>query len=178
MIKIGIMGTQGTGKTTLAYNLAAKYKNEDPGLKVNLAREVARDCPFPINQGGTLESQGWIFHRQMLIELEDGQKSDVLICDRTMLDSLTYAYYSSFYSFVDMYLPIALNWLKTYDKIIWLRPNYAIIDDGERDSSEDFQTSIDKIFAHWIEKYGIKYVDREMCVKYYEKRNDNRNNRA
>lgn len=168
MIKIGIMGTQGTGKTTLAYNLAAKYKNEAPELKVNLAREVARDCPFPINQKGTLESQGWIFHRQMLIELEDGRKSDVLICDRTMLDSLTYAHYSKLYKFVDKYLSIALSWFKTYDKIIWLRPNYSISDDGERDSSKEFQTIIDLTFAHWIEKYRIKYIDREACAKYYE----------
>ena len=47
-MKIAFIGTHGVGKTTLCYDLAAALKKRD--LTVELVREVARECPLPINQ--------------------------------------------------------------------------------------------------------------------------------
>ena len=50
-MKVAFIGTHGVGKTTLCYDLAAALKKRD--LTVELVREVARECPLPINRETT-----------------------------------------------------------------------------------------------------------------------------
>ncbi len=89
---IGISGTHGTGKTTIAYNIATKLRME--GKNVVVVDEQARMCPFPINAKGTLDTQLWMISRQILDELERQDKFDVVICDRTLVDFYCYGMYS------------------------------------------------------------------------------------
>ena len=56
-MKIGISGTHGTGKSFLVYELANKYKLDYPNKEVTVITEVARQCPFEINQGASLQAQ-------------------------------------------------------------------------------------------------------------------------
>ena len=76
-MKIAFIGTHGVGKTTLCYELAASLKKRD--LSVELVREVARECPLPINRDTTLKAQSWILHTQIARELEAEAKLNPLI---------------------------------------------------------------------------------------------------
>ena len=56
-MNIGISGTHGTGKSFLVYELANKYKLDYPNKEITVITEVARQCPFEINQGASLQAQ-------------------------------------------------------------------------------------------------------------------------
>lgn len=161
MKKIGIIGTHGTGKTTLAFDLALKHKKENPSLNVKMMAEVARKCPYPINEAATQRSQRWIWAAQMVAELE-GMKNDVLICDRTILDNLAYSKNMGFDHILDDFLEISIAWMLTYEKTYWLRPNDKFIcaDDKVRSVDINFQKNIDQILVGWIKKFDINVIER------------------
>lgn len=87
-MKLALIGTHGVGKTTLAYDVCALLKKA--GRNVELVTEVARRCPFPVNEATTLEAQLWILHAQIAAELEAAQRAETVICDRAVLDNYCY----------------------------------------------------------------------------------------
>ena len=161
MKKIGIMGTHGTGKTTMAFRLANEIKGNCPSLNVAILPEVVRSCPLAINEQATIDAQLWIFHKQMITEIEMGDH-DVLVCDRTILDNLAYSKYNHHDKIVNDYLRIAIDWLKTYDKLYLLRPTCPVADDGVRSVDADFQRGIDLTLANWVKEFSINISDREV----------------
>ena len=84
-MKIAFIGTHGVGKTTLCFELAAALKRLD--MSVDLVKEVARECPLPINRETTQEAQNWILHSQIAREIELAPHFDAIICDRAVLDN-------------------------------------------------------------------------------------------
>jgi len=87
-MKVALIGTHGVGKTTLAFDVCALLKKA--GRNVELVTEVARRCPFPVNEGTTLEAQLWILHTQIADELDAAQRAPYVLCDRSALDNYCY----------------------------------------------------------------------------------------
>jgi thymidylate kinase len=87
-MKVALIGTHGVGKTTLAFDVCSLLKKA--GQNVELVTEVARRCPFPVNEGTTLEAQLWILHTQIADELAAGQRAPYVLCDRSVLDNYCY----------------------------------------------------------------------------------------
>lgn len=87
-MKLALIGTHGVGKTTLAYDVCALLKKQ--GQNVELVTEVARRCPFPVNEATTLEAQLWILHAQIAAELEAALRAPTVLCDRSVLDNYCY----------------------------------------------------------------------------------------
>jgi len=154
-MKIGIMGTHGTGKSGFALQMAAKLKKIWPGVQIGIVSEIARDCPFPVNKDTSVEAQLWIYHAQMKAELEMSVKNEILVCDRTVLDGMAYTKEAGFMEIFEECFYNALSWLDTYDEIYWCRPQTAIADDGFRDMDPAFQSRIDLIIEHWVTQYNI-----------------------
>ena len=123
MKKIGIMGAQGTGKTTLMLKIASGIKSENPALTVNILPEVARKSPGKINKQSSEKNQIWIHLMQHCTEIEIEMNSDVIVCDRTVLDSLVYAKVQGYHDLVQRYFMNALNWMDTYDTLYCWRWN-------------------------------------------------------
>lgn len=156
-MKFGIMGTHGTGKTTFAGDYAARLRQVDKAEQVGLVTGIARSCPWVLNKEATEETQRWIFHCHMLAELEAAERYDVVVCDRTALDSLVYAQVAGFEDMIDDYLPAALGWLESYTTVYWLRPmDGRLVDDGRRCIDPEYQQAVDQVFKEWIRIYGIK----------------------
>ena len=149
---IAIMGTHGTGKSTLSYLLASHYKKL--GKNVKIIQETARNCPFPINDKMTIETCLWIYHEHSKKELEAKLRHDIVICDRSSYDSFIYMKNKDELE-VPLYLDAhAKTELKhKYDKIIFCRPDIPIISDGIRSANEKFQRDIDSRFN--IEIMGL-----------------------
>jgi len=160
-MKIGIMGTHGTGKSTLALRLAADRKQKYPRENVGVLTETARGCPFQINKDMTLEAQLWIYHAQFKAELEMAARYDTLICDRTVLDNLAYSRYAGFNDLCNDCLYPALDWFGTYDELYWLRPDKLPADDGFRNTDPEFQKDIDRIFQKWVIAYHLPVTSPE-----------------
>lgn len=154
-MKIGFIGSQGTGKTTLAYELAYRLKKQ--GNDVYVLSEIARSCPLPINEETTKESQLWIMGKQMT--REQSAKGKIYITDRTILDPFCYSmriepeFFEHFKEFIKTYLT-------TYDYIFYMKPNDDfLIDDGLRSTDAKFRDEIDSLMK--------KYLDELYTDKYY-----------
>lgn len=144
-MKIAIVGTHGTGKSTLSYLMASHYKKQ--GQNVKIIQEVARSCPFPINHGMTGEAAKWIYYEHARKELEAVAKHDVVIGDRSVFDSFIYALYFNLLESIKDLKVVAFYQLETYDKIIFVRPDITIQTDGIRSIDPEFQNGVDQIFS-------------------------------
>lgn len=145
MFKVALVGTHGVGKTTIAYELGGVIKRR--GITVELLTEIARECPFALNERASREAYQWIIARQIQLEIEKSSRADVLVCDRSVLDN--FAYYVRRYG-SEGPEPEALNaycleWMKTYNLLIRLPVTDQLVPDGFRSTSEVFQREIDRL---------------------------------
>lgn len=148
-MKIAIIGTHGTGKSTLSYLMAAYYKKL--GKNVKVVQEVARSCPFPINHIMTKEAALWIYLEHSRKELEAEHKHEVVICDRSVYDSFAYAkYFGLMDKELEAFEAVALRHLYSYDKIIFVKPDVPIQSDGIRPDDKSFQYGVDEIIENRI----------------------------
>ena len=145
MAKIALVGTHGVGKTTVAYELAGRFKRKSK--TVELLTEIARECPFPLNDQATSSAYQWIIARQVQLEIEKSARADITICDRSVLDN--FAYYvrrcGSEGEEYEALKTFCYSWMKTYDLLVRLRITEPMIDDGFRSVDEKFQREIDEL---------------------------------
>jgi hypothetical protein len=145
MLKIALVGTHGVSKTTIAYELAGILKRR--GKAVELLAEIARECPFPLNEQGTKQAYQWIIARQIQLEIEKSPRADVLVCDRSVLDN--FAYYLRRFG-AEGREAAALRryceaWMETYDLLVRLPINQLPAWDGFRSTDLAFQLEIDRL---------------------------------
>lgn len=145
-MKIAITGTHGAGKTTLCYLMAAHYKKM--GKNVKVIDEVARDCPFPLNEDMTDQTASWIYHEHSKREIEADGKYDIVICDRTKADSLVYGTYFSLNN-------LPPNYFNEYNKVILVKPDLKLKTDGTRSPDLIFQQVMGELFDRYAEDYEI-----------------------
>lgn len=167
-MKIGIMGTHGIGKTTLAAQMFA-YASMT-GRKAKLIHEVARSCPLPINEKFTVKAATWIVARHVTLGIEaEAAGYDFIICDRSSFDPVTYAINiipndlreKKFYRTSPLY-KFAERDLRSYDVLIYLKPSSAeILSDGIRAVDPEFQKKIAKIFDEELHHMGIGFHSYE-----------------
>jgi thymidylate kinase len=148
------------GKTTLCYELAASLKKRD--LSVELVREVARDCPLPINRDTTLKAQSWILHTQIARELEAEAKGEVVVCDRAVLDNYCYLKRALAGEPVDRDLETMIRgWTGSYDALFRVPivgdPRF----DGIRDTDLAFQHAIDELIEETLARWEIRCIHLE-----------------
>jgi thymidylate kinase len=153
-MKIAFIGTHGIGKTTLAYELCNELKKQD--LDVGFIDEIARRCPFPINETTSLEAQTWILATSIARELELGKIYPNIICDRSVLDNYVYLYHR--FGHIPELYALATYWIRTYDLLFkvpitrnYLRP------DGVRSTDYEFQEAIDGKLSDLLQQKGVPY---------------------
>ncbi len=152
--KIAIIGAQGGGKTTQAYELATELKKR--GRDVYVLSEVARSCPLPLNENATKKSQYWIFGKQMT--REQSVKAEILISDRTLLDPFIYGY-RKYPDIFETLIPFLNVYMKSYKAIVYLPPNDEyLIDDGIRSTDKKFRDEIDQLTVYFLKKLKINTV--------------------
>ncbi len=155
-MKIAFIGTHGTGKTTLAYDLVSKLKKR--GIDVGFLSEVARSCPFPINRETTKKSQIWIMLSQIIKELEAEEKTEVLVSDRSVLDG--YCYYVNKFGRSEILEPLVREHLKTYSYLIRVPIREGFLrKDKVRSTESEFQKEIDMQFDRFLKEFKIKHID-------------------
>ena len=154
-MKIAFIGTHGVGKTTLCFELAACLKRLD--ISVDVVKEVARNCPLPINRETTRDAQQWILHTQVAREIEHSHAYEAIVCDRAVLDN--YAYMVHAVGRLSDLEPFVVSWLKTYTLLVRVPILQSPSFDGTRDVSVDFQVAIDRILVEMLQEFGIDYLE-------------------
>jgi nicotinamide riboside kinase len=163
MFKVALVGTHGVNKTTIAYELAGVLKRR--GKTVELLTEIARECPFPLNERGTREAYQWIIAKQIQLEIEKLPRAEILVCDRAVLDN--FAYYVRRYKDetqeCEALYAYCRAWMKSYDLLVRLPIKHALTADGFRSTDEDFQREIDALCddlfeCHYNEQSKPAYI--------------------
>ena len=152
MLKIAIVGTHGTGKTTLAYKLVTEAKQR--GKNAQICNELARTSPFPLNEKANLDGCLWLVSKQINEELSaKAQGCEILVCDRSVMDMIAYVPLNLAHGEIYTHLhSFCLRWFKTYDKIFWVHPTSTIglVDDGIRALDPKYQKKIHQRFQDVI----------------------------
>lgn len=165
-IEIVVVGTTGSGKTTLIKKL--KKELEIRNKTVEVVHEVARESPWAINEEADFMAQRWVFHQQILKELEAEYKNpDIILCDRGLVDNICYAericdmtYPYPIIEFLQLY-EISRFWSQKYDHIIYMPFNpTGLTHDGIRSTNVEFAQDIDKRINKILKEFkldNIKY---------------------
>ncbi len=143
MKKIACIGTHSVGKSTLCYKLAHEYKII--GESVHIIQERVRFSPFPINGAMTKETTIWGCCNQISKELEACNRGfNIIICDRSPLDTFAYLRWFKLPEIPDLEA-YAMEWMKTYDEIFFVRPDigHTPFNDGIRSTDMDFILGVD-----------------------------------
>lgn len=155
-MKIAFIGTHGTGKTTLAHELV--YKLRKSGIDANFLGEIARDCPFPLNENTTKKSQVWIILNQIIRELEEEEKAEILVCDRSALDP--YIYYVNKFGENKALESLVKEHMKTYSHIIKVPIREGLLKkDKLRSTNQEFQKQIDRLTSKMLKTLNIQHID-------------------
>lgn len=149
-MKICFCGTQCADKTTGLLYVAAELKIR--GFDVEVIQEYARKNRYPINKGGTFQSQLWILLKQMLEENRLESKGQIVLCDRGVVDPFIYYSYLTNGGHVDKAQldfigDVADLWMKLcpYDAVFVMHP-LPIKADVDRPADTEFQAEIDRRF--------------------------------
>jgi len=171
-MKIALSGTHNCGKTTLLLDVYSKLK--DLGYKsVGILPEIARICPFAINQETTFKSQYWILTQHIFYEIILQEKYEILLCDRTVVDNLAYANFANEVTKkIDtmnlMFLiDIAKKWYylhPSYDLIFYLE-QLSLEKDGVRSTDISYQKQIDKSLKSIFKKLDIETISIPNCKR-------------
>lgn len=164
--KIAIIGTHGVGKSTTTYQLAAELRMQNHNVIV--IPEIARECPFAINTGHTLNTSLWMTHEQALRELEAEKNGFThIITDRSVLDTF---FYSSYFNVeIDNCSQKLRDWAveyfwTQYEKIIFLRCDTAeVIADGLRMTDAECQHNIDLLFQKILDNPRYSHKIQEFA---------------
>lgn len=157
-----ITGTHGSGKSTLSHRVCSELKKS--GYNAIVISETARESPFPINKGQTVEATLYIALKQAVKELEAmAHGYTYLVLDRGVLDSFIYsqATRKEEISAVESSLQKALiEWTRQYDDIIFVKSDrqQSPKADGVRDTDQKFAQTIEDLFENLLLQHFGKKV--------------------
>ncbi len=152
MLKICVLGTHGSAKTSLVYKLAAFYKMKE--LNTIVIHETARTSPFPINKAAIPKTTLHLMSTQLTKELEaDAQGFELAIIDRSLRDAPVYInYLGRGNKYTKKMEEFSTMWAETYDVMVYLEPdeNRSVGGDGIRSEDKDYQLEIRNAFRDMI----------------------------
>lgn len=154
-MKIAIVGTHSTGKTTLIKKMDENFRKQ--GFKTVLLPELSRLSPYPVNERTNYQAQAWIQCKHIEEEAKINHVNKVLICDRSTLDNFAYFLRAIKNIDISQWERLAVQHMYSYDLIFKTRKlDIAPQEDGFRSVHEDFRTEIDSLIKKLFKKHGIK----------------------
>lgn len=151
MYKIAVIGSQSTGKSTIANQLSER-------LNIPLISEIARKWDIEkATQTELIHIQKELLRLQMQEENHNGQ----FISDRSTIDNLAY-WIHNVSPIIDkeenaIYVKIALGNVKNYSHIFLLTPEFYPVDDGFRSTNIIYQLQIAEVINTILRLYNIPH---------------------
>lgn len=157
-MKIAIIGTHSTGKTTLAYKLADVLQAH--GYSVSFLNELSRMCPYPVNEQTTFEAQKWIQANQIIEEQKFQKPGTILICDRSTLDNFAYMQRQAERCNIDtaLHKDNAIAHMDSYELVFKTTMlEIPAVNDGFRSVDDSFREEIDRRISHLLSTNSISH---------------------
>ncbi len=165
-MKTAFIGTHGVGKTTLAYGLAMRLKQL--GANVGFLEEVARRCPFPINEETSLEAQTWILMETIRREIELAKIYEDVVCDRSVIDN--YCYLELGLGRRPALFELVRYWADSYDLLVKVPIRSGMLqNDGTRSTDRAFQRAIDATLDRLLAEAEIEVVEFDSLEQVVER---------
>ena len=162
-IKIGILGTHGTGKTTLGHTIMSYLKENH--FIVGWVSEIVRDLPASVNDLSAFFPQYWVLNAQINKEIERQSNNNIIVTDRTVIDNFAYAIKTANKDSIskkqlNVLATICKNWIETYDFLFYTqRTELSIEKDNFRSTKLKFQIEIDET---------IRKIINDWCISVFE----------
>jgi nicotinamide riboside kinase len=162
--KIAFIGSHSVRKSNAVHAFASTIGRA--GRSVEVGREVVRFNPLGLNEGATPEAQLWVLMAQVQQELELRGRAEVLVTDRSVVDN--FAYFLRVTDGADPFgvEPLIRGWAPTYDLMVRLLPDVALLADGVRSTSDAFRDEIESILDRILPEYVP--ADRLLVVRASE----------
>lgn len=164
-VKVIVTGVFSTGKTTLVNILEPALAAR--GLSVLRLDDVARTCPFPLNEGQTDEASTWLATTQVSRELDATAASpDVVLCDRGVLDVLAHQEdlrANGRGGLLETMRPFLERWCGTYGVVLASRLDLSIPpeDDGLRVADAAYQERLagcaDRVLVRFAKPVWLRH---------------------
>lgn len=157
-MKIAFTGAQSTGKSTLISKLKSLNEFQEYLVVDNIAR-------FLYHKGLPINDTSDTFNATQLLimnkHLEYLLLNKNLLCSRCLLDGLCYTDHLWSENKVDSWVfsyafQITSEYLSTYDCIFYLKPEFALVNDGIRSNSEVFRQEVAKKFDKWVQTFNSR----------------------
>ena len=164
-MKIGIMGAQSVGKTTLLNALRSEPAFKDYKVCDETTREV-KAMGLAINEEGSDISQTLIMQKHIINVF----MYDNMVTDRTALDALVYTVYlkdtgrvseDTLRSLKEMYDKC----IKEYDYLFYISPEFPLVSDGVRSDDEDFRDTIVLLFEGFLSEFPREFTTLSGSVR-------------
>lgn len=179
-MRVAIIGSHGTGKTTLAKALSNHLNKQQ--INCIIINDIARICPLLVGKNSTKEAQNWIMNYQNEIENIFITNDQIVIFDGCSISHL--AYYKYWGGDIYQYEQRIYNSLVYFDEILLLPPNKNYLeDDGLRPIEVEFQNIIHEIIKDILNNYKIKHINyhedkfdsiiNNLCLNKYKLNNSN-----
>lgn len=156
-MKIGFIGTHSAAKTSTVSYVLQYLKSKDIE-DVMIRHECARRSPYPITPQHDFRLTYWIMSESIRTELELEQRCTHLLCDRTVVDQVVYAYDSYRRKQITkldfaLILDTAKLWLRVrpYDITYFFHP-MKLKADSVRPLDHSWQETIARYFEWWTPK--------------------------
>lgn len=164
-MKIAVVGTHSTGKTTLIRSYVERNKN----TKFHAIPEVASrviEAGFPMGKDGNADSYIRYLNEQLKAELAAEKFDwDILFADRTILDGAAYPkvnknlprpYLSN--DLVDLFFNILRFQKSYYDLYVYLPLEFPMTRHVNRPDDEAYRRAIDFEVHRTLEDEGVNYL--------------------
>lgn len=163
--KIALVGAQGTGKSTFLAELeklpiVKELVDTKEGVLIKeVVRSLVKERGITINKDGSHESQMIILEAHY----HNALTNKSFITDRGAIDAYAYATYNYLagrftYEQHEQHRSIFEATLPFYTELFYLPIEFAVEDDGFRDTDEEFRHAIDKIYQQLFKRYNLHNV--------------------
>lgn len=164
IMKIGMAGSHGTGKTTMANAMVAHEQFSNLGLVPSTARQI-KAYGYPINREASEISQLLVPVLRILDEYDAAFRPDAgIISDRTPVDSLAYTMYQNMHVWDngDLIEHVAYRLAKMhmdeYDYVLYFPVYWNNVVDDVRDPDEEYRKEIDRLVLSSLEMLDVNFM--------------------
>jgi deoxyadenosine/deoxycytidine kinase len=157
-VKVALIGTHGTGKTTLMNRVLTDYRKFDKMSDAfSDAGAMFKDKLLEILDKNNLQLYFYARHLYRV------SINDDFISDRSVLDALCYAKYENrkgnlSNTMMNFLEDKSFELLNQYDYLFWLRPEFELVGEDKRPVDKEYQLAIDNIFQEYIQSKDINII--------------------